>query len=177
MKDGNRLFHSWRIFNRPGASATHTPQTPLPPVLPTKPDKTLGKILLVDDDLIIQRTVMQAVEKRGYQVLTASDISVALSLVRQEKPDLILLDLTFPLNAVDVVGPLHNGFFMIEWLRHAVGAKTLPVIIISGTDPAEYKTQISVAGIFACFRKPLDHSELLASIDSALGKGRWSSRA
>jgi hypothetical protein len=44
MKDGGRLFHVWRIFNRPGAAATHTPQTPLPPVLPTKPDKTLPDI-------------------------------------------------------------------------------------------------------------------------------------
>jgi len=53
------------------------------------------KILMVDDNLVIQRTVSLALKNKGYQVFTAGDISVALSTLRREKPDLILSTLLF----------------------------------------------------------------------------------
>ena len=175
MKEDNQFFRFWRKFNLSGAATTTlTPQTPVPPVPPNKPDQALGKILVVDDDLIIQRTVMHALEEKRYQVFTAADISEALAMVRREKPDLILLDLTFPFNPSDMGGPLRDGFFVIEWLRRAIGGKAIPIIIISGTDPAPHQAQISASGIVAYFRKPLDHDQLLAAVHSALGKGRWS---
>ena len=127
MKEDNQFFRFWRKFNLSGAATTTlTPQTPVPPVPPNKPDQTLGKILVVDDDLIIQRTVMHALEEKRYQVFTAADISEALAMVRREKPDLILLDLTFPFNPSDMGGPLRDGFFVIEWLRRAIGGKAIP---------------------------------------------------
>jgi two-component system KDP operon response regulator KdpE len=126
------------------------------------------KILVVEDNPVIQRTLSLALKNKGYQVFIASDISPALSTVRQEKPDLILLDLSFPFNPADVGGPLQDGFFVIEWLRRAPGAEKIPIIIISGTDPVKYKDQISAAGIVACFQKPLNHDELLAIIQSTL---------
>jgi len=186
MKVDNRFFRFWRNLTRSGADAArlpcreggaHTPgggiSTDTSPGKNGIPGKSSRKILLVDDDLIIQRTVQQAVEKRGYQVLIAGDISVALGLVRQEKPDLILLDLEFPFNPGDVGGPSQDGFFVIEWLRRANGPKPIPIIVISGTNPEKYKAQIAAAGIVACFQKPLDHGELLAAIAGAVGVGRW----
>ncbi len=183
MNDNNFFSRLWRNFARPAADTTvlerevhapRTPSTPSTPELPGKPAKVPGKILLVDDDLVIQRTVLQALEKKGYQVFIAGDISVALGLVRQEQPDLILLDLTFPFNPGDVGGPIKDGFFVIEWLRRATGAKKIPIVIISGSDPAQYRSQIFSAGIVACFQKPLDHGGLVSAIDGALGVGRWS---
>jgi DNA-binding response OmpR family regulator len=127
------------------------------------------KILLVDDNAVIQMTVSHALKKAGYQVFTAGDISKTLSTVRREKPDLILLDLTFPLDASDVGGPVQDGFFVIEWLRRAPEAEKIPIIIVSATDPAKYKSQISARGIVACFHKPLNHDELLLAIRNTLG--------
>jgi CheY-like chemotaxis protein len=127
------------------------------------------KILMVDDNLIIQRTLALALTNKGYQVFAASDISTALSAVRREKPDLILLDLSFPLDSADVGGPMQDGFFVVEWLRRTPEAGKIPIIIISATDPAKYKNQISARGIAACFCKPLNHDELLAAIHTALG--------
>jgi CheY-like chemotaxis protein len=181
MKKDNRFFRFWRKFNWPVTTTVKrqdsdplTPQTLRPPVPPNRPDQTSGKILVVDDDLIIQRTVMHALEEKRYQVFTAGDISMALGIVRQEKPDLILLDLTFPFNPSDMGGPLQDGFFVVEWLRRATGGKPIPIIIISGTDPAQHQAQISAAGIVAYFRKPLDHGELLTAVHNVLGKSRWS---
>jgi two-component system, chemotaxis family, sensor histidine kinase and response regulator PixL len=134
---------------------------------PTAPSSR--KILIVEDNMTVQQTVSLALKNKGYQVFTATDTATALRTVRGQKPDLILLDLSFPFEAADVGGPLQDGFFVIEWLRRAPEAEKIPIIIISGTDPVKYKDQISAAGVVACFQKPLKHHELLAAIHTALG--------
>jgi DNA-binding response OmpR family regulator len=126
-----------------------------------------SKILVVDDNEVIQRTVTVALKKAGYQVFTATDISTALGIVRREKPDLLLLDISFP---VDFGGPAQDGFFVVEWLRRTPEAEKIPIIIISSTDPAKYKDQVLAKGIIACFRKPLNHEELLKAIKSTLDR-------
>jgi CheY-like chemotaxis protein len=123
----------------------------------------------VDDNLVIQLTVAQALNKAGYQVFTASDISTTLGIVRREKPDLILLDLTFPLESGNFSGAGHDGFFVVEWLRRTPESEKIPIIIVSGTEPAKYQNQVAAKGVIACFHKPLNHEELLATIHSALG--------
>jgi DNA-binding response OmpR family regulator len=127
------------------------------------------KILLVDDNLVIQLTVTQALKKAGYDVFTASDISSTLGIVRREKPDLILLDLSFPLDASNFGGAAQDGFFIIEWLRRTPEAEKIPIIVVSATDPAKYQKQVSDKGVIACFHKPLNHEELMATIHTALG--------
>ena len=76
-----------------------------------------GKILVVDDSQIILRILSDALKSKGYQVFTATDGAGAVSLVRKEKPDLILLDLFFPLDVAYCGGGLRDGFLIIEWLR------------------------------------------------------------
>ncbi len=126
------------------------------------------KILVVDDNAVIQVTVSQALKKAGYQVLVAGDISKTLTTVRRELPDLILLDLAFPIDPSNVGGPSQDGLFVIEWLHRTPETEKIPIIIISGADPATYKEQASRPRVIASFRKPLNHEELLAAIKSAL---------
>jgi CheY-like chemotaxis protein len=181
MKENNLFSRILRKFNLSGTGATtlkrqnRVPRIPqaLVPGQPNRLGRPPKKILVVDDDLIIQRTLMDVLEENGYQVFTAEDISVALGMVRQEKPDLILLDLTFPFNPSHMGGPLQDGFFVIEWLRRASGGNPIPIMIISGNDPAEHEAQISAADIIAYFRKPLDHHKLLVAVQSVFGKSRW----
>jgi len=54
------------------------------------------KILVVDDNEIVIKTISLKLQGAGYQVLTAMDGSTAVSTARKEAPDLILLDLSFP---------------------------------------------------------------------------------
>lgn len=128
------------------------------------------KILVVDDNLVIQKTLAMTLNKAGYQIIIASDVSAALSAARREKPDLILLDISFPLDSANVGGPSQDGLFVIQWLQRTPETKIIPIIIISGTDPAKYKDLLSSAGITGCFSKPLNHDELLSAIKTALGK-------
>jgi two-component system, OmpR family, KDP operon response regulator KdpE len=129
------------------------------------------KILVVDDNKVILKTVLQTLTAKGYQVATAIGGPEALSAVREGKPDLILLDLAFPPDAANVGGPLQDGFFIIEWLRHAPETEKIPIIMISATDPEKFKDRARSAGVVASFHKPIDTEKLLVAIQAALGQG------
>ena len=127
------------------------------------------KILVVDDDQIILKTLSIVLISNGYQVFTATDGPGAASLVAQERPDLILLDLLFPPDAANVGGALQNGFFVIEWLRRMGEAGDIPIIIISGDKSAKDKKTALATGVVGFFSKPIDRIALLAAIRAALG--------
>ena len=128
------------------------------------------KILVVDDDQIILKTLSMALISNGYQVFTATDGPGAASIVARERPDLILLDLLFPPDAVNVGGALQDGFFIIEWLRRMGEAADIPIIIISGDKLAKDKKNALATGAVAFFPKPIDRIALLATIRATLGE-------
>ena len=128
------------------------------------------KILVVDDDQIILKTLSIALISNGYQVFTATDGPGAASIVAQERPDLILLDLLFPPDAANVGGALQDGFFIIEWLRRMGEAKDIPIIIISGDKSAKDKKNALATGAVGFFPKPIDRVALLAAIRATLGE-------
>ena len=128
------------------------------------------KILVVDDDQIILKTLSMALISNGYQVFTATDGPGAASIVARERPDLILLDLLFPPDAVNVGGALQDGFFIIEWLRRMGEAADIPIIIISGDKSAKDKKNALATGAVAFFPKPIDRIALLATIRATRGE-------
>lgn len=133
---------------------------------PAKPGAKI--ILVVDDNPVILRTMSNVLKSQGYQVAIAEGAPEAIGLVRREKLDLILLDLSFPPDLANIGGPMRDGFQIIEWLRHTPEAEKIPIIIISGTDPAKYKDRAAAAGVAACFHKPLNKDEVLAAVQKAL---------
>ena len=128
------------------------------------------KILVVDDDQIILKTLSIVLISNGYQVFTATDGPGAASIVTQERPDLILLDLLFPPDAANVGGALQDGFFIIEWLRRMGEAKDIPIIIISGDKSVKDKKNALATGAVGFFPKPIDRVALLATIRATLGE-------
>jgi DNA-binding response OmpR family regulator len=66
--------------------------------MPTTPEASAApkKLLVVDDNEVIVKTIAVKLKSAGFQVFTATDGSEAVAQVRKEKPDLILLDLGFP---------------------------------------------------------------------------------
>ncbi len=130
--------------------------------------KVTGKILVVDDNPIIQRAVYFPLRDAGYKVLMTGDVSEAMKLIRAEQPDLVILDLSFPLDASNINGPIQDGFYLIDWIHQTVDVRKSPVVIISSTDPSVYKERAAAAGVRACFHKPLDKEKLLVSVQTIL---------
>jgi CheY-like chemotaxis protein len=127
------------------------------------------KILVIDDNPIIQRTVYFGLRDHGYQVQTAGDIATAMSILRREKMDLLLLDLSFPLDASDIGSVPQDGFFFLDWISRTPAVSKPPIIIISSTEPAKYNQRAATAGVSACMQKPLNKEALLATVQSVLG--------
>lgn len=124
------------------------------------------KILVVDDNEIILKTISLKLQGAGYQVFTALDGSEAVAAARREHPDLILLDVSFP---PDVGGVEWDGFRIMEWFHRLDEAKRIPVIIITGGEDARNKERAVSGGAVAFFHKPIDHDDLLKVIRATLG--------
>ncbi len=86
-------------------------------------------ILIVDDEpealQLFQRTLLTS--GRGYRVLRATDGQEALTILRQERPDAMLLDL---------IMPEMDGFRLLELRRSDPALRDIPAIVISARDPA-----------------------------------------
>jgi CheY-like chemotaxis protein len=128
------------------------------------------KILVVDDNVVIVKAVRMKIAAAGYTVLTASDGGEAIGLVRREKPDLIVLDLSFPPDVGHGGGVAWDGFLIMEWVRRLDEAKDTPIIIITGQDPAKYKDKAMALGAAAFFTKPIDNAGLIEVIRQTLGE-------
>jgi CheY-like chemotaxis protein len=137
--------------------------------LPARPTSMNRKrILVVDDSAVIVKSLTTKLQRAGYDVLPAMDGSEAVSAARKEKPDLILLDISFPPDVAHGGGVPWDGFLIIDWLHRIDEAKTIPIIVISGGDPAKFEERSYKAGAVAYFRKPVDNEQLLAAIHQTL---------
>lgn len=128
------------------------------------------KILIVDDNRVVVRALSMKLKTNGYDVLTAEDGSEAVSTTRKQKPDLIVLDISFPPDVAHGGGVPWDGFLIMEWLRRLDEAQTTPIIIITGGEPEKYKEKAMAAGAVSFFQKPVNNDDLLAVIRKTLGE-------
>ncbi|SPE59206.1 Response regulator receiver protein [Verrucomicrobia bacterium] len=150
---------------------TPKPQPVRKPVTPAPkpPPSDAKKILIVDDDAVVLETTSLKLQSHGYAVVTASDPPGALRTARREKPDLILLDLTFP---PDVGMVAWDGYLLMSWLRRLEEAREIPIIIITGNASSMAKDRALAAGAMGIFQKPLEPEGLAAAIKLALRTGQ-----
>ena len=125
------------------------------------------KILVVDDNEIVIKTITLKLQGAGYQVITALDGSEAVAMARKQSPDLILLDINFP---ADVGGVPWDGFRIMEWFHRLDASKKIPIIVMTGSEDPKWKERATAAGAVAYFQKPLEHDYLLKVIRATLGE-------
>jgi two-component system response regulator (stage 0 sporulation protein F) len=129
------------------------------------------KILIVDDSIVIVKTLSAKLRMNGYTVTTAMEGSEAVSTVRRERPDAILLDINFPPDVAHGGGVAWDGFLIMSWLRRMDEAVNTPVIIITGADQ-ETRDRCLKAGVAGYFQKPINHDELLAVLERLIGNNK-----
>ena len=119
----------------------------------------MKKILIVEDDVDINKALQIRMEAAGYQVFCATDGYYGLSLAVKEKPDLMLLDISMPAG---------SGFSIVERLQEHGEQAAIPFIILTASQqPANIEMAKSL-GAVAFFEKPFDSAALLESIQEAL---------
>jgi CheY-like chemotaxis protein len=127
------------------------------------------KILIIDDSKVVLCALSMLLQNNGYVVIVAKDGSEGVSSVRQERPDLILLDVNFPADLSFDGGVAWDGFLILDWLKRIDPAQSIPVIIITAGDPYQYQDRAIAAGVAGIFQKPIDNDQLLLAIQETLG--------
>lgn len=128
-------------------------------------DTNRKKILVVDDNPVITKTLSMKLTSAGYEVITAAEGAEAVGAARRQKPDLVILDISFP---SDVGGVPWDGFKIIEWFRRMEEAKDIPVIVITGAEAEQFRDKSLSTGAVAFFRKPIDNNQLLETVKTIL---------
>jgi len=116
------------------------------------------KILVMDDDPTIVDYLVDLFKDNGYETCFAYNATEGFEALKNEKPDLITLDLDMP----EVAGPL----FYIRYLK-IEEFKDIPVIVISGL----HVPHRSIKKVVAALEKPIDREELLGIVRNTIGEG------
>ena len=128
---------------------------------------TKTKILLVDDDRQLVREIQGHLEHLGYEVAAAEDGAVALKLARTTAPNLVLLDITFPVAPPSARHQLDG----VEVLRRLRESGDVPIIMLSETNSSAVKAMALNLGADDYVSKPVDLLELSARIAAVLRRG------
>jgi two-component system KDP operon response regulator KdpE len=116
----------------------------------------MTRILVVDDDSVLQRTLRINLRARGDEVLLAGTGTQALELFFAEQPELVILDLGLP----DLDG--------VEVLRRLRKRSAVPVIVLSARQEADDKVEALDEGADDYVSKPFSIDELLARVRAAV---------
>jgi CheY-like chemotaxis protein len=125
------------------------------------------KILVVDDNAVILKTLSLSLKQHGFDVVTALDGSQAVGAVRREKPLAIVLDISFPPTFGNVDW---DGFRIMQWLKRIEEAKHIPFIIITGGEAAKFHERAIAEGAAAFFQKPINPDHLAVVLKKLLGE-------
>ena len=109
----------------------------------------MRKILIIDDDVTIGDLEQEVLEREGYAVQRAYSGTEALLLLKDSRPDLVLLDLMLPGLPGEEVLPQLKG---------------IPVIVVSAKASVEDKVDLLLGGAADYLTKPFDTKELLARV-------------
>jgi two-component system, NtrC family, nitrogen regulation response regulator NtrX len=120
-----------------------------------------GRILVVDDEAEIRRSVRMILEYEGFEVFEASSGPEGLAAIDRESPDLVFLDIKMP--GLD-------GLEALQRIRQA--NESLPVVIISGHGTVSTAVEATKLGAFDFIEKPLASERVLVTIRNALDQTR-----
>jgi two-component system alkaline phosphatase synthesis response regulator PhoP len=126
----------------------------------SKKKTSRARVLVVDDEADIVSTIQYRLEFCEFEVITATNGKEGLEKAANEKPDLILLDISMP---------VMNGHEMLERLKNSPDLKDIPVIMLTAYSDAKDVTKAADLGIVDYITKPFDFTELMGKISNALG--------
>ena len=120
----------------------------------------MKKILIADDRYEVVELVKATLEGEDYQVIDASDGREALEKTREDKPDLILLD---------IIMSKMDGFEVLKNLKSDPKTKDIPIIMLTAKGQKVDKEKGKRLGALDYIIKPFSPSDLLHKIKEALG--------
>ena len=125
------------------------------------PDPTTPatRVVIAEDEAIIRLDLKELLEEEGYAVVGETGRGdEAIELVRDLRPDLVILDIKMP------------GLDGLSAARHVAGERMAAVLILTAYSQRELVEQARDAGALAYLVKPFQKSDLIPAIEIALGR-------
>src|SRR5207244_8717108 len=114
-------------------------------------------ILIVDDDRELIDGLRALLEKQGYKVIQANDGHQAKTVIYNQKPDLVILDMMMP---------RMGGYPVLEHFRGKTDAP--PIIMITANEGSRHKAYAEYLGVVDYIRKPFAMERLLEAVNKGL---------
>ncbi len=114
------------------------------------------KVLIIDDDAMIQRMASFMLKKLGHEAVTAGSGQEGLDKLRNDAPDMTLLDVEMP--GMD-------GFQVLEAIRADAAIQDAKVCLMTGTLTDEVRAKADALGCCEYLHKPLTALELGAALN------------
>ncbi|MBU3914284.1 response regulator [bacterium] len=151
---------------RVGASA-YIPKSASEPLLLSTIDEVLNKslfqrnntILVVDDSRTVLKLVESNLSKAGFQVITALNGKIALNLLKNQKPDLIISDLDMP---------VMNGFELCDNVKRDHKLTSIPFLVMSANNDRASMRSMIERGAAAYMVKPFNMEQLVITVEKLL---------
>jgi len=120
----------------------------------------MKKILFVEDEMALQKTLGESLRKKGYDVQSALDGEAGLRLAISIKPDLVLLDLVLP---------KMYGLDVLKKMRESKEAKNIPVIILTNLeDIGEVEKAVEWGATTYLIKANYNLDEIIKKVDDIL---------
>ncbi len=118
------------------------------------------KILVVEDDGVLRDVLMEKLKTAGYKAIGAEDGEIAIQKIKEDKPDMILLD---------ILMPKKDGMEVLEDMHADEEMKNIPVIIISNSgQPVEIERAKALGAKDFLVKAIFDPNEVLAKVKNIL---------
>ena len=127
--------------------------------------KVTYKILVIDDDLdFLEAAEIALKSKSNYEVIAATDGNIGLQMAKEEKPDLILLD---------IIMPVEDGFTAAKKLKGDPQLQDIPVALLTSFSQRVGETNLAVSQGMDLetedyIEKPVNPQELLQRVEKLL---------
>jgi len=121
------------------------------------------KILVIDDSKVIRMRVREMLPPGNFEVLEAKDGIEGLNLIRQERPNLIMLDFLLP---------KMSGWEVFQQIQTSRELQTIPLVLMSGRKEEVAEKITEPFDYFAFVEKPFEKKQLVDAIKEAMGKAK-----
>lgn len=118
------------------------------------------KILIADDEPDVIQLVTMLLKPEGFEVVAAETGEDALALMREQRPDLLILDILMPGG---------HGFAVLSAVRESEELRATRVLMLSSKSYAEDRRRALEAGADAYMTKPFEPDALLKTVRGLLG--------
>ncbi|MGI9264617.1 MAG: hybrid sensor histidine kinase/response regulator, partial [Gammaproteobacteria bacterium] len=114
-------------------------------------------VMVVDDSITVRRVTERLLERNGMRVVTAKDGVDAVSLLRDHKPDVMLLDIEMP---------RMDGYEVAKHVRNDAQLRDIPIIMITSRVGQKHRARAIESGVDDYLGKPYQENQLLAAIET-----------